>query len=161
MNAAATRACLGFSAGAIAALVFHQGLAELFDIFGVGRMAAFRIAPTWPFGIPAVVSLSFWGAMYGVVLALLMPRLRRPLWQAGMALGVVAALVTLFIVLPLKGMPMAHGGALWPIARTVILTLSWGLGTSLLLPLLQPRPLLRPAARPMPDPVPHHASAGA
>ena len=145
MDSAATRACLGFSAGAIAALVFHQGLAEVFDLLGIGRNLAFRLVATWPFGIPAVVSLTFWGAMYGIVLALLMPRLRRPLWQVGIALGLFAGLITLVVVLPLKGVNLAHGWALWPMARTLILTTSWGLGTSLILPLLQPRPLLRPA----------------
>jgi hypothetical protein len=147
MNSAATRACLGFSAGAIAALVFHQGLAGIFDVAGIGKMVAFRVQPTWPFGIPALVSLSFWGAMYGVVLALRMPRFRRPLWQVGIALGLIAGLVTLFVVLPLKGFPVAHGWAVWPIARTLILTMSWGMGTGLILPLLQPRPLHRPATR--------------
>jgi hypothetical protein len=147
MDSAATRACLGFSAGAIAALLFHQGLAEVFDITGIGRNIAFRLAPTWPFGIPVLVSLTFWGAMYGVVLALLIPRLRRPLWQVGVAMGLIAGLVTLFAVLPLKGFPMAHGWALWPIARTLILTTAWGLATGLILPMLQPRPLHRPATR--------------
>ncbi len=147
MESAATRVCLGFSAGAIAALVFHQGLAEIFDQIGIGRNAAFRLAATWPFGVPAVVSLSFWGAMYGVVFALLMPRFRRPLWQFGIAMGLLAGCMTLFVVLPLKGMPVAHGWAMWPIARTLILTMSWGLGAGLILLLIQPRPLLRPAVR--------------
>lgn len=145
MNATATRVCLGFSAGAIGALVFHQGLAEIFDVLGIGRNVAFRLTPTWPFGVPALVSLTFWGAMFGAALAMLKPRLRRPLWQAGMAMGLLAGLLTLFIVLPLKGVPMAHGWALWPIARTLILTMSWGLGTSLILLWLQPRPLHRRA----------------
>ena len=113
-------------------------------MLGIGRHAAFRLVPTWPFGIPALVSLSFWGAMYGVVLALIEPRLRRPLWQIGIALGLVAGVVNLFVVLPLKGYPMMHGGALWPIARTLILTTSWGIGAALILPLLQPRPLHKP-----------------
>jgi hypothetical protein len=150
MESAATRACLGFSAGAIAALVFHQGLAEIFDRIGIGRHAAFRLVATWPFGVPAVVSLSFWGAMYGVVFALLMPRFHRPFWQVGVAMGLLAGCVTLFVVLPLKGAPVAHGGALWPMARTLILTMSWGLGAGLILPLLQPRPLLRRASRSVP-----------
>ena len=145
MESPATRACLGFSAGAIAALVFHQGLAEIFDIVGIGKMVAFRVTPTWPFGIPSLVSLSFWGAMYGVVLALIAPYWRRPLWQAGIGLGLIAGLVALSVVFPLKGYPIAHGGAVWPILRTFILTASWGLGTSLLLPLLRPRPAFRPA----------------
>ena len=147
MESAATRACLGFSAGAIAVLVFHQGLAEVFDIVGIGSLRAFRIAPTWPFGIPSIVSLSFWGAMYGVLFSLLRPRFRRPLWHMGLLFGLLAGLVTLFVVLPLKGHGVAFGGATWPIARTLLLNLSWGLGLSVILPLLQPRPLHRPVTR--------------
>lgn len=147
MNSFATRACLGFSAGAIAVLVFHQGLAEIFDLAGIGRQLAFRLQPTWPFGIPALVSLSFWGAMYGVVFALLQPRFRRPLWQAGIAMGLIAGVLTLFVALPLKGTLIAHGGAVWPIARTLLLTSFWGLGVGLLLRLLQPRRFNRPVPR--------------
>ena len=108
MESATTRACLGFLAGAIAALVFHQGLSEIFDLLGIGRNAAFRLAATWPFGVPALVSLSFWGAMYGVVLSLALPRIRRPLWQLGLGLGLIAGLIALFVVCPLKGFSVAH-----------------------------------------------------
>ena len=45
---------------------------------------------------------------------------------------------------PLRGIPMLHDGAIWPICRTLILNVSWGLGLSLILPWLQPRPLFRP-----------------
>ncbi len=144
MDSAFTRGCLGFSAGAIAALLFHQGLAEIFDLTGIGRMAAFRLQPVWPFGLPGVVNLSFWSGIYGVAFALAMPRFRRPLWQGGIGLGLIAGAVTLFATLPLNGAPLAHNWHLWPIARTLILNLCWGLGISALLPILQPRPLLRP-----------------
>lgn len=144
MESNATRVCIGFSAGAIAALVFHQGLAGAFDLIGLGSLRAFRLLPTWPFGVPAIVSLSFWGAMYGIVFSLLSPRLGRHLWLAGIGMGLIAGLVTLFVVLPLKGLPVAHGWAVWPIARTLLLTGFWGLGVGVLLPMLRPRPLHRP-----------------
>jgi hypothetical protein len=142
MGFSSTRACLGFSAGAIAALLFHQGLAEMFDLAGIGRMAAFRLQPAWPFGLPAVVNLTFWSALYGVAFALAAPRFSRPLWQVGIGLGLIAGVGTLFVTLPLNGVPLAHGWHLWPIARTVILNLCWGAGTGVLLPMLRPRPLL-------------------
>ncbi len=145
MESAVTRACLGFTAGAIAVLTFHQGLAQVFDLMGIGRMWAFRIAPTWPFGIPALVSLCFWGGAYGAVFALMMPRFRRPLWQLGMILGMLTGLVALFVVVPLKGNPVAHGWMAWPIMRTMLLNGFWGLGLGLILPILRPRPLTRPA----------------
>ena len=69
------------------------------------------------------------------------------LWRCVLALGLIAALITLFVVFPLKGQAIAHGGAWWPIARTFILTASWGLGTSILLPMLRPRPVFRAAPR--------------
>ena len=147
MESAATRARIGFSAGAIAVLVFHQGLAGVFDIAGLGSMRAFRLLPTWPFGVPALVSLSFWGSMYGIAFALLSPRFGRLLWLAGLGMGLIAGMITLFVVLPLKGLSVAHGWAAWPVARTLLLTSFWGLGVGMLLPLLRPRPLHRPVAR--------------
>ena len=93
-------------------MVFHQGLAGVFDLTGLGSMRAFRLLPTWPFGIPAIVSLSFWGAMYGIVFALLSLRFGRLLWLAGTAMGLIAGLVTLFVVLPLKVCPLPTAGPL-------------------------------------------------
>lgn len=133
------RIFLGFVAGALAVLTFHQGMVELLYLAGLVPRMAFRVAPVPPFGVPLVLSLTFWGGLYGAVFAALIPRLRAPLWLCGIGLGCVAALIALFVVAPLKGHAPAYGGAIWPIAKTFILTGAWGLGVGLIFPLLRPR----------------------
>lgn len=137
------RAFLGCIAGAIAVLTFHQGSAELFHILGLARHTAFRLVPTWPFGVPSVVSLTLWGALYGAAFGLIAPHLRRPVWLQGVGLGLIAASVALFVVAPLKGHAVAYGFEALPVTRTLIVTATWGLGVGLILPLLRPRLLPR------------------
>ncbi len=137
------RGFLGFVAGALAVLVFHQGMVAVLHSLGLLTQAPFRTLPVAPFWIPSIVSLSFWGGVYGAVFGALAPRIRMPLWLASVGLGLAAVLIGWFIVAPLKGQPMAAGFAAWPMARSLLINLTWGLGTGLLLPLLTPRPLRR------------------
>jgi hypothetical protein len=45
----------------------------------------------------------------------------------------------MFIVAPIKGMPIANGWMVWPILRSLLINGAWGLGVGLILPLLLPR----------------------
>ena len=144
MQTAATRACLGFTAGAIGVLTFHQGLAEVFYLLGLPTLGGYRTAPTWPFGIPVIVSLCFWGGFYGALFGAFMPRIPSSLWRQGLVLGLAAGLIGLFVVAPIKGHGVAWHWMAWPIARTLLLNGCWGLGVGLILPLLRPRPLTKP-----------------
>ena len=148
METGATRACLGFTAGAIAVLTFHQGLAEVFHLLGLPTLGGYRTAPTWPFGVPVLVSLCFWGGMYGALFTVLAPQRPHALWRRSLALGLIAGSIGLFVVAPLKGHGFAHHWAVWPMARTLLLNGFWGLGLGLILPLLRPRPLTKPAPAP-------------
>ena len=58
-------------------------------------------------------------------------------------LGLIAATVGLFIVAPLKGLPIAGGWVPWNILRSIVINGFWGLGVGLILPLLMPRSLVR------------------
>jgi hypothetical protein len=133
---------LGFVAGALSALTFHQGVVSALHMFGLARQAPFQTLLIPPFGVPAIVSLCFWSGLYGAAFGALMPRFRVPLWLAGVGLGAIAVLVGWFIIAPLKGLPIAAGFDEWPMARSLLINLCWGLGVGLLLPLLSPRPLL-------------------
>lgn len=138
------RAFLGFVAGALAVMTFHQGTVEFLHLVGLTPQAAYRVTPVQPFSIPLIVSLSFWGGVYGLLFGVLRPRFPAvPLWAAGLCLGIIAALVGMFIVAPIKGNVIAHGGQAWPIARSLLVNGIWGIGVGLLLPVLQPRPLIR------------------
>src|SRR6266542_231826 len=63
-----------FIAGALAVPIFHQLLFLLFYLLGVIPVAPFSLEPTVPFGVPEVISSSFWGGVWGIVFVLPLPR---------------------------------------------------------------------------------------
>lgn len=144
MWSASTRAFLGFIAGAISVLTFHQGMVEVLHALGISPFTVYRADPIPPFHVPLIVDLCFWGGLYGLVFALLLPRFTWPLWVCSLILGIIAALVGMFVVAPIKGNALANGWQAWPMARSVIINGFWGLGVGLILPLLMPRGLRRP-----------------
>jgi hypothetical protein len=139
------RAFLGFIAGAIAVLTFHQGMIELLHTAAPHWVpfAPYRTAPVPPFGVPAILSNCFWGGLWGVAFAALLPRYTWPMWLCGLTLGILAGLVGLFIVAPLKGLPIAANWVPLGILRSLLINGFWGLGVGVILPLLMPRSLVR------------------
>ena len=125
----------GFAAGFAATLIFHQGVYALFHAVGLLANPPFSLAPTWPFGIPAVLSLAFWGGLWGVVLLPLLKAPQAPsYWFRGMAAGAVGpTAVALLIVFPLKGMPVAAGWDPLIIGGALVLNGAWGFGVCLFL----------------------------
>lgn len=119
------RLIVGFLAGALAVLIFHQGALALLHAFGV--------APQQPWAVPQLWSLMFWGGVWGVLLAAVLGRLRgAALLGASLLFGALfPTLVAWFIVAPLKGQPLAAGLA--PAAMMVgpLVNAAWGLGTGL------------------------------
>lgn len=149
MDETPMRAFLGFVAGALAIITFQQGTVEILHLLGLASQAAFRTTPVQPFGVPVIVSLSFWGGIYGMAFGALRPYFTLPLWLCGLCLGIIAALLALFVFAPLKGNAIAYGWQAWPVARSFLVNGVWGIGVGLLLPVLQPRPLLRPSLNPV------------
>ena len=60
----------GFVAGFLATLIFHQLTLALLWGIGVAPSGPFPMAPTRPFGVPAIFSLAFWGGVWGILFAL-------------------------------------------------------------------------------------------
>ena len=132
----------GFVAGFLATLIFHQlALALLWGI-GVAPSGPFPMAPTRPFGVPAILSLAFWGGVWGILFALVQRSFppAAAYWVAAFLFGaILPSLVALLVVLPLKGRPMGGG---WhpPLLLTAFLINGvWGIGTGLILKLLTSR----------------------
>jgi hypothetical protein len=128
---------LAFVAGALAVPIFHQILLLLFYLAGIVPFRPFDMSPTKPLGVPALVSISFWGGVWGVVFVLTLPRWFRgtAYWIAAAIVGGVAlTLVFMFVVWPLKvgGLPPDMVG-LFIIG--FLLNAAWGIGWALFLAL--------------------------
>jgi hypothetical protein len=139
------RGFLGFIAGAIAVLTFHQGMIEFLHVLAPGWVpfVPYRTMPVPPFGIPSAVSNCFWGGLWGTAFGLLMPRFTLPHWLCGLLLGCIAVLAGWFIVAPLKGQPIAAGWVPLNMLRSVVINGFFGIGVGVILPLLMPRSLVR------------------
>jgi hypothetical protein len=135
MNQSAVRFMKAFIAGFVSTLVFHQGLLMLFYLAAVVPRAPYDLKPVPPLGIPAVISLAFWGGAWGVAIWPLLKGVNGPAyWVRALVISAIASgSVTLFIVSPLKGMPMAGGWNPKVIVTTLILNGTWGLGMALLM----------------------------
>ena len=125
-----------FVAGFISVLLFHQPVLALLYSIGFIPSSPYPMAPTHPFGIPQIWSSAFWGGVWGIVLSILTFRTRRDLryWLSISLFSAVAVTaVFLFIVLPLRGQPVAGGWRLNLIATGLMVNGAWGVGTALLL----------------------------
>jgi hypothetical protein len=139
------RGFLGFIAGAIAVLTFHQGMIAVLHELTPGWVPflPYRTMPVPPFGVPSIVSNCFFGGLWGTAFGLLMPRFTWPMWLCGLLLGCIAVLTGWFIVAPLKGQHIAAGWVPLVMLRSVVINGSFGIGVGLILPLLMPRTLAR------------------
>lgn len=124
-----------FTAGFLSTLVFHQGVILLFYMMGAISRAPWSLAATPPFGVPAVVSLSFWAGVWGIVLwPVLRAATGAAYWVRAIVLGAIGpSAVALFIVFPLKGGAFAAGWDPKIIIGALIVNGVWGFGLALLI----------------------------
>jgi hypothetical protein len=122
-----------FLAGFLSTLVFHQGLLAILHAAGASPRAAYSMEPTAPLRVPAVLSLAFWGGVWGILLWLVIQRYQGSAlyWILALIVGAVApSLVALFVVLPLKGQPAAGAGNAALIVGALLLNGVWGIGVA-------------------------------
>ena len=123
----------GFFAGFVSTLVFHQGaLWVLNRLTGAGR-AVWSMAAVPPFNVPAVISLAFWGGVWGVAIwAMIKKQGNARQWLLAIVLGaLLPSIVALLFVFPLKGMAFAANWdpKMW--IGAFLLNGAWGLGVIL------------------------------
>jgi hypothetical protein len=135
------RVVIAFAAGFVATLVFHQCVLALLHVFNIAPGAAWPMQAVPPFGIPAVISLAFWGGVWG---AIMMPMIdgRRgsSFWIAAILFGAIfPTLVAWFIISPIKHKPIASGWKPHAMMIGPIVNAAWGFGTALIYRVFIPR----------------------
>jgi len=138
---------LGFVAGFAATLVFHQVAWAALYVTGIlpAGQPPWPLDPTPPFGVPSVISKSFWGGLWGAGLATVLPSGRgRAYWLRWIAAGTIALTVVANVVVPLiKGLGVQPLDARKLMVGCIV-NGAWGFGTGLLLWLLRERRATRP-----------------
>jgi hypothetical protein len=132
------RAVFGFIAGFIATLVFHQIAVALLHAAHLAPYPPWAMKPVPPFGVPSVISLSFWGGVWGAIMIPIIDRRRGAVFYVIAILfgAILPTLVAWFVVAPLKHQPMAGGWKPRALAIGPIVNGAWGFGTALLYRLL-------------------------
>lgn len=139
------RVLYGFLAGFLATLIFHQLTLYLLWRAGIAPFAPFSMVPTQPFGIPAMISLAFWGGVWGVLYAGFDGRFPRKAgyWLAAFLFGAIfPSVVALLVVLPMKGRPVGGGWRPALLLTAFLINGAWGVGTGLILKVFSHRPRL-------------------
>jgi hypothetical protein len=119
-----------FTAGALAVPLGHQPALWLLNVIGFVNRPAWVMAPTKPFLIPQLLSLTFWGGVWGVLLGLILARVRgAKYWWIALIVGAIApTLVAGLVVAPLKG--QAAGANAMLLAVGLIINGVWGVMTA-------------------------------
>ena len=128
------RLLFGFIAGFASTLIFHQLTLALLWNAGLAPSAPFSMAATHPFGVPAVLSLAFWGGVWGILFALAERKFARGggYWVAAFLFGaVLPSLVALLVVLPLKGHAVGAGWQPHVWLTAFLVNGMWGIGTGI------------------------------
>jgi hypothetical protein len=126
---------LGFIAGALAVLVFHQGIILALHLMKQTPNFPWSMRPIAPFGLPAIINSMFWGGLWGVLYAIIAPRLPGGLTVLG---GVVFGLLFPLllgngILVPFfKGGPYLFGFVPQRMMIGALIQGVWGLGLGLI-----------------------------
>ena len=134
MSTTSTRLLLGFGAGALSHLIFQGGLGAAYYAADMVPTLPWSLRPVPPFGVPVTLNLAFWAGLWGIVYAMIEPRLTARLGRVpgGLAIGVAALLARWFVVLPLKGAAVAEGLQADAVVVYVGFHLIFGIGLALI-----------------------------
>jgi hypothetical protein len=141
-NAFSTRLFHGLVAGALAMLLFHQTSLQLLYWCGLIQHPAFRLANVPPFNVPMIVSVTFWGALFGAILGIL-PRMPTRISTRGLINALFGVTMVWFVVRPIAGHGIAFDWHPHAMAASAFASLAWGYGVALIQPVLHPRCLLQ------------------
>lgn len=122
---------LGFICAALAVVFFHQATITFYNGIGLIPNPAFRQTPIAPYGVPALWNSAFWGGMWGILFALLLPLkpARFPLVLFAILFCITLPLLGAWVLVPyIKATPMFAGGNTNAMLRAVGIYAVWGFG---------------------------------
>ena len=121
-----------FIAGALAVPFGHQPALWLLNVIGFVNRPVFVMTPTKPFLVPQVISLTFWGGVWGIILGLILTRVRgaRYWWVAAIVGAIAPTLVAGLVVAPLKGQAGGVSATLFVVG--LLINGVWGVVTAAL-----------------------------
>jgi hypothetical protein len=133
-------AIVGFIAGFLGVLIFHQLGFHIANELGLTRAQIYSLRPVPPLGVPAIISSAFWGGLWGVVGSFVVPRVPPTFdgpigWMLFCAVAVT--LVNWFVVLPIKGLPTGGGFRMPGVIVVPVVYAFWGFGIWLISGLLR------------------------
>jgi hypothetical protein len=134
MSTTSTRLVLGFLAGALSHLIFQGALGSILYAAHLIPFLPWSLMPVPPLGVPRSLSLAFWAGLWGVLYAVLEPRLttRFGWWPGGLVFGALPLLVHWFVVLPLKGLGIGGGFHLAMVPIEIAFHAVFGIGTAII-----------------------------
>lgn len=134
MSTTSRRLFLGVLAGALSHLIFQGGLGSVLYAAHLVPALPWSLMPVPPLGVPKSFSLAFWAGLWGLVYAVLEPRLTALLgwWAGGLVFGLAPLAVYWFVVLPLKGLGVGGGFHLAMVPIEVAFHAIFGIGTAII-----------------------------
>jgi len=123
---------LWFIAGFIGVIGGHQVVLVLLNDAGIASFPAFQMHSVPPFGVPQLVSIAFWGGVWGIVLGLVAPWFGRGLkyWILVAIFGAVGpTLIAVAVVFPMKGI-QPSGDPVFGLLTGLSVNAAWGLLTA-------------------------------
>lgn len=137
----------GFIAGALAVLIFHQGMYVLMQQAGLPlRGTPWSMAAIPPYGVPRTVNAMFWGGLWGIVYAYLIDYIPGGMgWLKGLIFGMIFPMLIggWLVVAMIKGTPLFSGAMAKGAFNVMALRngfllngVAFGIGLGLLYPLL-------------------------
>lgn len=122
---------IAFLAGFLSTLIFHQGVIGAFSLLELAAVRPFDFHAVPPFGVPKVISLAFWGGVWGLPIWWLVRRWHgMRYWLGSVVAGAVGpTAVAMLVVFPLKG--LAVSGKV--VAGGLLANGAWGFGVALIM----------------------------
>ena len=125
------RLVFGFIAAALSVIVFHQTMVFALGQAGLISIKPWSFDPVGPFAVPSLVNGMFWAGLWGILFALIWPRIPgNSMPVKGAIFGLLGPILAgRWLLVPIvKGEPLFAGWNVTTMAAHVLIGLAFGAG---------------------------------